>query len=168
MRKTILSTLFGVAMLAALFDVQAQKATSPKATVDGTVAGAKVKIVYCQPSARGRKIMGDLVPFGQVWRTGANEATTIQFDKDVKVEGKSLAAGTYSLFTVPGETEWTIIINKESNQWGAFKYKESEDVFRVKVPSSKTKEFVETFTISVDGDNINLSWENTAVSFKVS
>jgi hypothetical protein len=162
--------IFGsvLVVLAFVAESQAQKAVSPKATVDAAISGAKVKIVYCQPSARGRKIMGELVPFGEVWRTGANEATTIQFDKAVKIEGKELAAGTYALFTIPGEKEWTIIINKESNQWGAYKYKASEDVLRVNVPAQQAKEFVETFTISVQGNSVNLSWENTTVAFKVS
>ena len=90
----------------------------PQATVEGKIGAATVKIVYCQPSARGRKIMGGLVPYGEVWRTGANDATTIEFDKPVKIEGKDLAAGKYSLFSIPGENEWTIIINKDAKQMG--------------------------------------------------
>ena len=143
------------------------KPASPKAEVSGKAGAANVKIVYCQPSAKGRKIMGGLVPYGEVWRTGANEATTIEFDKPVKVEGKELAAGKYSLFTIPGENEWTIIFNKEPNQWGAYKYKDSEDVLRVKVKPTKTDSFVETFTIDSGKDKVNLKWENTAVAFTV-
>src|SRR5688572_29943922 len=107
-------------------NAQENKPLSPKETVTGKVGGANATIVYSRPSARGRKIVGSLVPYGEVWRTGANEATTITFDKAVKVEGKDLAAGTYALFTIPGENEWTIIFNKESQQWGAYKYKDSE------------------------------------------
>lgn len=146
---------------------QDKKPASPKAEVSGKAGSANVKIVYCQPSARGRKIMGGLVPYGEVWRTGANEATTIEFDKPVKVEGKELAAGKYSLFTIPGENEWTIIFNKEVTQWGAYKYKDSEDVLRVKVKPAKTDSFVETFTIDTNKDKVNLKWENTAVAFAV-
>lgn len=144
-----------------------EKPLSPKETVSGTIGGAKTTIVYCRPSARGRKMLGGKEPYGTVWRTGANEATTIEFSKPVKVEGKDLAAGKYSLFTIPGETEWTIIFNKVAEQWGAYDYKESEDVLRVKVPATKTTEFVETFTITPEKDQISLKWENTAVAFKV-
>jgi hypothetical protein len=162
-----------VAVIALLFalDTNAQdskeKPLSPKETVSGTVGGAKTTIVYCRPSARGRKMLGTKEPYGSVWRTGANEATTIEFDKAVKVEGKDLPAGKYSLFTIPGETEWTIIFNKVAQQWGAYDYKESEDVLRVKVPATKSDQFVETFTISPEKDQISLKWENTAVAFKV-
>jgi hypothetical protein len=151
------------------FQVHAQenKPLSPKETVTETVGGAKTTIVYCKPSARGRKIMGGIVPFGQVWRTGANEATTIEFDKAVKVEGKELAAGKYALFTIPGESEWTIIFNKDAGQWGAYNYKESEDVLRVKVKPTKSDTFVETFTITPEKNQIGMKWENTAVAFQV-
>jgi len=147
--------------------VAQEKPASPKAETEGVAGAAKVKIVYCQPSARGRKIMGGLVPFGEVWRTGANEATTIEFDKPVKLEGKDIPAGKYALFTIPAENEWTIIINKDNKQWGAYKYNDKDDVVRVKVKPGKTDAFVETFTISVVKDQVQLKWENTAVAFKV-
>lgn len=145
---------------------QDKKPASPKETITGTIDGTNVSITYCRPSARGRKIMGDLVPFGQVWRTGANEATTITFDKAVTVEGKTLAAGTYSLFTIPGETEWTVIFNKDTKQWGAYNYKQSDDVLRVTVKPGKA-DFTETFTISTDKDGVSIQWENTSASIKV-
>jgi hypothetical protein len=144
-----------------------QKPASPPATATGKIGAATVTIVYSQPSARGRKIMGGLVPYGEVWRTGANEATTIEFDKPVKIEGKDLAAGKYALFTIPGENEWTIIINKDVKQWGAFKYKQEDDILRVPVKPTKTSAPVETFNITVGKDDIQLKWENTAVAFKV-
>lgn len=146
---------------------QEKMPASPKAQATGEVGAATVKITYCQPSARGRQVMGSLVPFGEVWRTGANEATTIEFDKAIKIEGKEVAAGKYALFTIPGETEWTIILNKEHKQWGAYKYNAKEDVLRVTVKPTKTAAFVETFIINVTGEEVNLSWENTAVAFKV-
>jgi len=144
-----------------------QKPASPPATATGKIGAANVKIVYSQPSARGRKIMGGLVPYGEVWRTGANECTTIEFDKPVKIEGKDLAAGKYALFTIPGENEWTVIINKDVKQWGAFKYKQEDDILRVPVKPSKTSAPVETFNIVVGKDDVQLKWENTAVAFKV-
>jgi hypothetical protein len=157
-----------LAFIAIVANVSAQdKPASPSATATGKIGAANVKIVYCKPSARGRKIMGELVPFGEVWRTGANAATTIEFDKPVKIGGKDLAAGKYALFTIPGETEWTLIINKDVNQWGAFNYSDKDDVLRVTAKPSKTAAMVETFNISVEKDQIALKWENTAVAFKV-
>jgi len=157
-----------LALVTALSSSLAQeKPASPQATATGKIGAANVKIVYCQPSARGRKIMGGLVPYGEVWRTGANEATTIEIDKPVKIEGKDLAAGKYSLFTIPGENEWTIIINKDAKQWGAYKYKQEDDVLRVTVKPTKAATPVETFNIAVGKDDVQLKWENTAVAFKV-
>lgn len=145
---------------------QDKKPASPKETVEGTIDGIKTSIVYCRPSAKGRKVMGELVPFGQVWRTGANEATTITFDKPVTVEGKALAAGTYSLFTIPGENEWTVIFNKDTKQWGAYNYKQADDVLRVTVKPSKA-DFTETFTIAADKGGVSMKWENTSASVKI-
>lgn len=145
---------------------QDKKPASPKETIEATIDGTKVSIVYCRPSVKGRKVMGDLVPFGQVWRTGANEATTIEFDKPVTIEGKTLAAGKYALFTIPTENEWTIIFNKDTKQWGAYNYKDSDDVLRVTVKSGKA-DFTETFTIAAEKDGVTLKWENTAATFKV-
>ena len=143
------------------------KPASPLATVEATIGAAKVKIVYSQPSARGRQVVGNLVPYDKVWRTGANEATTIQFDKPVKIEGKDVPAGRYSLFTIPMEKQWTIIINKTADQMGAFDYKKEDDVLRVTVPSKKAPAFVETFNIAIVNDNVELKWENTLVAFKI-
>src|SRR6478609_2309905 len=117
------------AFISIVTNVSAQdKPASPSATATGKIGAANVKIVYCQPSARGRQIMGELVPYGEVWRTGANAATTIEFDKPVKVEGKDVPAGKYALFTIPNESEWVIILSKNSNQMGAFGYREKEDL----------------------------------------
>lgn len=157
-----------VVLMALVLPLQGQdKPASPKAEVAATLGKANSTIVYCQPSARGRKIMGGLVPFGEVWRTGANAATTIEFDKPVTVEGKELAAGKYALFTIPNENEWVIIFNKNHKQWGAYDYKDRDDVLRVNVKPAKTKDFVETFTISAEKDKVLMQWENTAVAFNV-
>ena len=140
---------------------------SPKDTVKGKIEGVETEIVYCRPSARNRKMIGGKDPYGSVWRTGANAATTIEFDKAVKIEGKSLPAGKYALFTIPNEDEWTIIINKDYNQQGAYNYDEKKDVLRVNVKTKKTPQFVETFTITPEKDRVSLKWENTEVAFKV-
>ena len=147
---------------------QKSKPLSPKETVAGTIDGVNIEIVYSRPSARGRKMLGDHEKFGEVWRTGANEATTISFNKGVVIEGKALAAGKYSLWTIPNEEEWTIIFNKKVPDWGTEYDKISDnDVLKVNVKPGKTSSFVETFTISLDKQNVNLQWENTAVAFRV-
>jgi hypothetical protein len=143
---------------------QDKKPLSPEATVTGKLGAADVKIVYCQPSARGRKMLGGVEPYGKVWRTGANAATTFEISKDVSVEGKALAAGKYELFTIPGEKEWVIIFQKYGKQWGAYGYKEENDVLRVTVAAGTT-EFTETFNISVADSKVVLKWETTQVAF---
>lgn len=140
---------------------------SPPAKAEGKIDGISVTIDYHQPSAKGRKIMGALVPYGQVWRTGANATTSIEFGADAKVEGKSVAKGKYGLYTIPGEGEWTIIINK-TIKWGAYDYNEKDDVLRVKVKPTSTAGMVETFNIAIEGNKVVLKWENTQVAFTVS
>lgn len=143
------------------------KPMSPKDTVANVINGVKTEIVYCRPSARGREMIGGKDPYGQVWRTGANEATTISFNKDVLIEGKPLPAGKYALFTIPNENEWVIIFNKTPVQWGAYNYNQSEDALRVKVKAKKAPKFVETFTITPEKDQVSLTWEDFYVAFKV-
>lgn len=121
--------------------------TSPNAMVAQTIGVTDATITYGRPSVRGRTIYGDLVPYGEVWRTGANEATTITIEDDVMVEGESLAAGTYALFTIPGEDTWTVIFNEEAEQWGAYNYDESADALRVTVePEAAASMEMMTFT----------------------
>ncbi|HZI53248.1 MAG TPA: DUF2911 domain-containing protein, partial [Chitinophagaceae bacterium] len=134
-----------------------------------TNSGVTITIDYSQPGVKGRTIGKDLEPLdGKVWRTGANEATVFEINKDVKVEGKALAAGKYGLFTVVNGDEWTIIFNKAWKQVGAFNYKEADDALRVKVKADKTKEFSEkmTFVINKNG-KVSLLWGDRQVDFKV-
>jgi hypothetical protein len=144
---------------------------SPKATVVQTVGVTDVTIAYCRPSVRGRVIWGGLVPYDQVWRTGANEATTITFSDEVTVEGTALPAGTYGLFTIPGKDEWTVIFNKGAKQWGAYDYKQADDVLRVKV-KPQAAAFAEVMTLSfpavaIDSVTVALNWEKLQVPFTV-
>ncbi len=167
--KRIITLVIMILTVVVYSNAQDTKPKSPKETVKGSIDGANIEIVYCRPSARGRKMLGEKEPYGQVWRTGANAATTVKFDKTVTIEGKALAAGTYALFTIPNENEWVIIFNKKTDQWGAYDYEKNkdQDALRVTVKAGKTTSFIETFTIGVDKDQINLQWENTAVGFKV-
>lgn len=139
---------------------------SPRMKATGKSGNTTINIDYGAPSVRGRKIYGDLVPFGKVWRTGANEATSIEFTNDVKIEGQTLAKGKYALFTIPGETEWTIIFNKTWKEWGAYRYKQDEDVLRVKVKPTETAA-TEQLTFAVVNGSVQISWEKTKVSFNV-
>ncbi len=133
---------------------------------------SQVSVVYQRPNMKGRKIFGDLVPYDQIWRTGANNATNITFQNDVKIEGQALEAGTYALFTLPGKEEWTIIFNKNAKQWGAYTYDKADDVLRVKVKPRALTNPIETFTIAfedVNDQNLKacLLWEKTKVSFLI-
>jgi len=147
---------------------------SPFNEVSQEVALTKVKLTYARPSAKGRKVFGELVPFGEIWRTGANASTKIAFSEDVSIEGNELKAGTYALYTIPGETSWTIIIHKNTKHrsLAGDVYKQEEDAFRFVASPIETSPFVETFTIgftdiSTKSANLTLSWENTAVKFKI-
>ena len=147
-------------------------AASPTSTLKERVGLTDIEIVYSRPSVKGRKIFGGLVPYGEVWRTGANNATKITFSTDVKINGAAVAAGTYALFTIPGADEWTIIINKGAAQWGAFQYKEADDVVRVKAKAEKLPQHVESFVIAFDGlrdesADLLLAWDNTIVPIKI-
>jgi len=144
---------------------------SPKATVTQTVGLTDVTIMYCRPSVRGRAIWGGLVPYDQVWRTGANEATTITFADDVTIDGTTLPAGTFGLFTIPGKDEWTVIFNKGAKQWGAYEYKQADDVLRIKVKPQAT-EFHELLTfafpvVTTESANVAIVWEKLAVLFTI-
>ncbi len=164
--------IFSLLMLAS-FTSCAQKdkskRPSPPALVTQKVGETTVSIDYSQPSVKGRTIGKDLEPIpGQVWRTGANEATVFEVDKDVAVEGKALPKGKYALFTIQNGDDWTIIFNKTWNQWGAFKYNQADDVLRVNVKGKKTEAVAEkmTFTISQAG-MVTLLWGNLQVDFAV-
>ena len=145
---------------------------SPAATVTQAVGLTKVTIEYSRPSVKNRKIFGDLVPYGKVWRTGANKITTIRFDNDVTLNGQKLAAGSYGLYTFPGEKEWAIVFHADDKQWGAYEYDEKKDVLRLTVKAEKLDKLEEHFTIAFDNftasaADVVLRWEKTAVRFRV-
>jgi hypothetical protein len=141
---------------------------SPPDTVRATTAkGVAIEIAYSQPSVKGRTIGTDLAPYGKVWRLGANEATTIELSKNVKVEGKALAAGKYAVYAIPGEKEWTIMFNKGIKNWGTV-YKEDEDVLRVTVKPGKSSTFAEQLKFIIDpSGKVSFVWGNEVVAFLV-
>lgn len=167
------SAIFGLFTLTA--DAQQLKvpAPSPLQTLDQSFALSSIKIEYSRPSVKGRTVYGDLVPFGKVWRTGANASTKITFGEDVTVEGKPLTAGTYALYTIPGKESWDIIFYKDLTLGGnVAEYKSENEVLKIQVKPSALANMVETFTINVadmtsSTANIQLDWEKTRVSFKV-
>lgn len=147
-------------------------APSPTQTIKQDFAIGNIEITYSRPSAKGRKVFGDLVPNGKLWRTGANAATKIIFSNPVDFGGKRVDAGTYVLYTIPSEESWDIILNKGLDNWGIDGYKETDDVARIKVIPATTKNMVETFTIQVanikpQSCDIEILWEKTRVTIPV-
>jgi hypothetical protein len=147
-------------------------APSPACTLKQRVGLTDIEVDYSRPGVKDRLIFGGMVPFGQVWRTGANSATKIIFSTPVKLNGTEIPAGTYALFTIPGEDEWTIIINKGAEQWGAFQYDEKADVARFKATPTTLGRSIDTFTIEFnqirdESAYLNLVWEKTVVPIKM-
>lgn len=164
-------------LLAAIFMVStaafAQKQmASPRDSVSGTVAGSTIKINYGSPSVRGRKIWGGLVPYDKIWRTGANQATIFETSKDIKIGGKTLKAGKYSLYTEPGEKEWKVIFNSQTGQWGikmdgSTTDDASKDVLVAMAKPMKSKTMNERMKFEVNSKGFVLLWENLAVPVMV-
>ncbi len=146
-------------------------APSPKATLTQAVGVMEVSVSYSRPGVKGREIFGGLVPYGELWRTGANASTTLKFTDDVTLNGNAVPAGEYALFTVPGKNEWEIVLSRNV-AWGVNEYKKEGDVARFKVKSRALTEPVERFTITIanitdNSADIVLEWDRTAVSFKM-
>lgn len=163
--------LGGLCLTAGLY-AQAPKinfpAASPAATVTQRVGLTDIQINYNRPGAKGRQVFGSLVPYDHVWRTGANTATKISFSTPVKLNGTEIPAGTYELFTIPGVSEWTIIIHKNMSQWGAYAYDEKNDIARIKARPLSLGNHVETLTISLndlrdESATLNIYWEKVRV-----
>ncbi len=131
-------------------------------------ADKSVRVIYSRPQLKGRSL-ADLAPEGKVWRTGANEATEVTFYKDATIGGKAIKAGTYSLFTIPGDDEWTVILNSNLNQWGAYSYDSDADVARVSATASTDNEELEAFSITFEDDGeMVMGWGTTRVSLPIS
>lgn len=146
---------------------------SPEASFTQQLVKGEITITYSRPLARGRKIFGGLVPFDSLWRTGASSATTVHLTEEMIIGDKMVNAGKYTLFTIPGEREWTIIINADTTLHGTFGYDSKKDIHRFKVRSEKSHSFSEAFTIDLNeinskgGGILNLTWENTSVKIPV-
>lgn len=142
--------------------------SSPTAIISARYKDTYIKITYCQPHKRGREVFGKLVPYNEVWRTGANEATELTTTRDIYFGGYLVPAGTYSIFSIPGPDEWTIILNKENGLWGSYNYNSKLDLLRIKVPVTDTgNSTYEAFTMVLDQRNnvadLLLLWDKTKV-----
>lgn len=149
------------------FAQQTKPLASPRDSVSGKIGNATIEINYGSPAVKGRKIWGGLESYGKVWRAGANEATTFKTDRDIKVEGQTLPAGTYSFFVIPTESYWTIIFNKTAKQWGAYKYDEAQDALRVTVRPRKVSSLHERLRYVITGKGFELQWEYLEVPVSV-
>ena len=164
-------------MLLALIDLaNAQGLKIPQPSSGQTIIQdfglGKITLMYSRPNVKGRKIFGGMEPMDVVWRNGANAATRLKFTDAVQIEGKDLPAGEYGLFSIPGKNEWTVIFSKTPDQWGAYTYKESDDVLRVKVKTKALKDKVETLTmqfsdVSETSAQLNMMCENSAYAINI-
>ena len=171
MTKGLLLGLAGLFLSTALM-AQGGAPASPAATATGKVKEANIVINYSSPGVKGRKIWGDLVPYDKVWRAGANAATIFETDKDIKVEGKDLKAGKYSLYAIPGEKEWTLIFNSQTGQWGikmdgSTTEDPAKDALRVMVKPQKAKAMQERLEYVIDKNGFALVWENVSVPVSI-
>jgi hypothetical protein len=167
-RKTLqvtFSFLMAIFLMSFTACAQGNKA-SPAATAAGKVGDAEITINYSSPSVKGRTIWGELVPYGKVWRAGANEATTFETSKDITVEGKTLPAGKYSLFAVPGENEWQILFNSQTGQWGT-QHDAAKDVLTVSVKPRASSSMTERLLYDVNGSGFVLKWDKLEVPVSI-
>lgn len=175
MKKIILTLGMSAALLFGSNQISAQitfPQPSPLCNVSQAFGIGKIEISYSRPGMRGRKIFGDLVPFNEVWRTGANSATNITFSEDVKIKGTVVKAGKYGLLSIPGKDNWTVILTKDLNVTSAADYKQENDVLRITTAPVLLSSAVETFTIDVtnittSSATVEIKWENTLVSFGI-
>jgi Protein of unknown function (DUF2911) len=171
-KQIILPTLLTLVFTTAAFAQTAKSRPSPAASAACDLGGGKtIKTDYSSPRMKGRKIYGDLVPFGEVWRTGANDATTFVTGADVVVGGKTIPAGSYTIFTVPAADKWTLIVSKKTGEWGIpYKY-ESDELARADMKVSKLPSPLENFTIAYDkagsGCTLRIDWETTRASVDI-
>jgi len=169
MKKIILSMMVLLGVQSILAQSLKTPAKSPMSTLKQAVGLGDITVEYGRPSKNNRVIFGDLLPYGELWRTGANSPTKITFAEDVSINGKEVKAGTYSVFSIPSQTEWTLIINKNLNVWGTDGYAEADDVARFLVKPVKLNDLVETFTIQFSNTKptqvtMDLMWDNVKVS----
>lgn len=142
---------------------------SPREQAEGTIDGIAVAVDYGAPSVKGRTVWGGLEPYGKVWRAGANDNTTITFDKNITINGNNLSAGKYGFFIIPNEKgDWTVIFNKKNDSWGAYSYNQEEDVLRVDITPKFVDDNQEQLLYSVGENSINFAWEKARLTIPIS
>lgn len=151
---------------------QQRQRVSPHESTTATIGGKKITITYGRPSKKGREIFGKLEPYGKVWRTGADEATTLETEADLMIGDLHVPAGTYALFTIPEQSKWTLVVNKTAKQWGAFKYEESQDLGRVPMTMKKLSSPLEQLTITLapgsgNKGTLTVAWDTVSASVPV-
>ena len=175
MKKVLLSIATAAILFLGTEVANAQIKLPPASSTTTLIQGLGIRniiLTYQRPNMKDRQIFGDLVPYNEVWRTGANNIPTITFDEDVTIEGNLVPKGTYGLFTIPTTSDWTVILSKNPKQWGAYQYDVKDDLLRFTVPSHKLDEKVETFTMSFEDVTTNstkltLAWDQTKVGFNI-
>ena len=150
------------------FSFSQKKRVSPKETTTGEINGVEVSINYCAPSVKGRKIWGELVPYDKIWRAGANEATTMEFGKDISIQNNKLPAGKYSFFVIPNKEKCTLIFNNDFKQWGSYNYSMDKDQLRIDVRPILNSKGIEKLVYEISDKTIYLKWSNWIISFDIS
>ena len=168
----IISTVFSCLFLNTVLAQVKFPAASPTQTIKQDFGMGNIELTYSRPSAKGRKVFGDIVPMDKLWRTGANAATKITFDNPVEIGGKKIDTGSYILYTIPGEDNWEVILNKGLKNWGVDGYKETEDVVRFKVPATKSTANIETLTmqfanVKAESCDLQVMWEKRAIAIAI-
>lgn len=170
-KMLFLVTILSLVQIVAFAQINMPPA-SPHSKVSQQMGLTVLHLDYSRPGKKGRKIFGELVPFGKVWRTGANNPSTLEFDADIRVNGQALTAGKYALYTIPGKKQWTVIFSKKTELWGAIGYSEDDDALRIQVPAQKQKPVVESMTIQFadltdSGATLRLAWDKTKIEFRI-
>ncbi len=171
MKNRLIVAFAAFLMLTWASGMQAQedrsKRPSPPVEVKADIDGATVTINYSSPAVKDRMIWSGLVPYGKIWRTGANEATVFEVDTNIMIGNQLLPAGKYALFTIPGESKWTVVLNSDFDQWGAYKYDTAKDVLRFEATPKKALVFNERLKFTIVDKTVSLFWENLQLDFSI-
>lgn len=163
--KHFSTLIFALVLMA--FGCTSEKIASPAQTTDGRIGPVQIEINYGAPSVKGREIFGALVPYNEVWRTGANENTTISFSEPVRILGQDVPGGTYGLFTTPGRDQWMLHLNSEYEEWGAYSYNDQNNILSKTILPKKADSFQEQLLFSIEGTSVRLSWADLVLDIPI-
>ncbi|HMI08072.1 MAG TPA: DUF2911 domain-containing protein [Flavobacterium sp.] len=165
--KTKISMYLLTMIVGVFANAQEKKLASPRESATGKISESTITVDYGSPSVKGRMIWGELVPFGKVWRAGANEATTFETSKDVLVAGQKLPAGKYAFFLIPEKDKVTVVFNKEAKQWGAYDYDSKKDQLRVDVKPTAKSDKTEKLEYKINKQDVTLNWDSWSIVIPV-